>query len=144
MAPYFLRGKNVSKIKKNIIIAISIFIFGIVVGFGISEYRSRTVLGQTARDTAVLQEHVQQLESELGERITELDHIKSKLGNAELRIDECIGIAEQLRGELQQCNEALGGSSAIFKELRKRIIGYEDRIAELQRIIAELQTSLAE
>lgn len=133
-----------SNIKKNIIIACCLFIGGVIIGFGISEYKSRTILGESARSAAVLQERVQQLESELGICVARLESANARLGAAESRIDECLGITEQLGGDLQQCREALGGSNPVIKELRKRIMGYEDRIAELQRTITAMQSSITE
>lgn len=131
-----------STIKKNIIILCTTFIIGIIIGFGLSEYKSRTILGQSSRDAAVLQERVQQLESELERYITELEFANSKLNSAESRVDECLGITRQLRGELEQCYAALGGSNPIIQELRKRIAGYEARATECENIIKQLQASL--
>lgn len=88
------------------------------------------------------QQRLEQLQSELDNRIRECDELREQLDRVELGIDESIRTARSIGDEIGASREQLTGSSEIIKELRKRFIQYEDRIAELEKNLGELKESV--
>ena len=133
-----------TNVKKICIIIAIIFIallasFGC--GYGVCRYRYKHVSGVAEIRVGELESRCAELESELTERIAEIDRIQSEFTTIGSGIDECLSITGDLRGELQQGIDELRSSSPIFAEIRKRIIGYENQIQQLQDSLRKLQES---
>ncbi|MCF0125017.1 MAG: hypothetical protein HUJ68_04555 [Clostridia bacterium] len=133
-----------SKAKKIIFIVVGCVILAASIffaGFGLCEYRYRNFSG-TDR-AKYLEQRVTDLESELEQRIADIDRVQSNIDSAADGVNECIRITGLVRDELEQGREELRGSNQIIQELRKRIIGYEAKIGELQESLNSVQESLS-
>ena len=128
------------KIKGNIraagiviLFAIIIFASGYLTG-RIRRLADISAMGDRSESTVIeLQNRATALESELSERIAELDRVQSELDRANSRLNECRGIVHQMRGDIDTAGINNQKIDAYLKELRKRFAQLNDRIQQLEK-----------
>lgn len=80
------------------------------------------------------------LSNELKQRVSETEHIEREIERITTGIDECVGVAAGIREGLAVLSGNTSSSSAVVREIAKRIGEYEKRIAQLENSLKQLKT----
>lgn len=128
------------KIKGNIRAVGTVVLFAIIIfSSGYIAGRNRrladiSAMGDRSESTVIeLQNRTAALESELSERIAELDRVQSELDRANSRLNECRGIVHQMRGDIDTAGINNQTINSYIRELRKRFDQLNDRIQQLEK-----------
>lgn len=128
------------KIKGNIRAVGTVVLFAIIIfSSGYITGRNRrladiSAMGDRSESTVIeLQNRTAALESELSERIAELDRVQSELDRANSRLNECRGIVHQMRGDIDTAGINNQTINSYIRELRKRFDQLNDRIQQLEK-----------
>ena len=124
---------NIRAVGIVILFAIIIFASGYIAGRN-RRLADISAMGDRSESTIIeLQKRATSLESELSERIAELDRVQSELDRANSRLNECRGIVHQMRGDIDTAGINNQKIDAYLKELRKRFAQLNDRIQQLEK-----------
>ena len=99
---------------------------------------------RTEQQVEQLSERVGELESELQARIEQCEQLEGQLDSVGDGIDESIRTAGSIRTELEQSRLEIKGSNPILNELRKRFVGYENRIKQLEEDLGRMKAGSSE
>lgn len=84
------------------------------------------------------------LRDELQSNIERCESLQGQLDRVGDGIDESIRTAGSIRTELEQSRLEIKGSHPILDELRKRFVGYENRIKQLEEDLGRIKAGSSE
>lgn len=132
-------------INKKTIICVGIVILMCVASFLSGRYiRIRGASEDGIRAEQQLEQLCKELKKELQSNIERCESLQGQLDRVGDGIDESIRTAGSIRTELEQSRLEIKGSNPILDELRKRFVGYENRIKQLEDDLGRIKAGSSE
>lgn len=132
---------NVKKVFILVLCGVIIFAAGVFAGRQDRLSRITTASAGIEHEGDDLINTTTDLSKELEQRASEAEQIEREIERITAGIDECVGVAAGIREGLAVISGNTSSSSAIVREIAKRVGEYEKRIAQLEDSLKQLKTS---
>lgn len=134
---------KIKKILINILCGLALFGFGCGITTECIYRKAKQNSSGIELTENELNKRIGDLESELEQRIAEVDKLNSQLNTTRDQINDIISITGQLRSTADNAAITSGNITSIIKELRDRIKIYERTIDELDLHCRKLESCLS-